>query len=148
MTIRVINNAIKINNILRRGMFEAVRDACLYVEREAKNNVTNNGTVDSGLLRASISIDVDFSGSNPYARVGAEVDYAKYIEFGTGLYAENGQGRKTPWGYEGKDGRLIFTWGMKPKPFLRPAIENNLEAVKEIISSRIEGVMIEEGVSG
>jgi HK97 gp10 family phage protein len=147
MAVKVTNNAIKVTNILRKGMFEAVRDACLHVERMAKENITNNGNINKGHLRTSISTDVDFSSKQPYARVGSELEYAKYIEFGTGLYAENGNGRKTPWGYENEKGETVFTWGSRPYPFLRPAIDDHMDEVKQIIESRIKNAMIEDGVS-
>jgi hypothetical protein len=60
-----------------------------------------------------------------------------YQEFGTGIYAEDGQGRTTPWVYEGRDGKMHMTRGTHPRPFLRNAYRDNHEAIKRIVAKEM-----------
>ena len=76
--------------------------------------------VDTGNLRGSINSEVDEGKLS--VRIGTPVEYAPYIEFGTGEHAENGKGRKD--------------WkGMKAQPFLRPALIENKEKIREIMNA-------------
>lgn len=59
------------------------------------------------------------------------------MEFGTGLFAVNGDGRKTPWAYQDAKGNFHYTHGQQPQPFLRPALWENEERVKDIILKEI-----------
>lgn len=61
--------------------------------------------------------------------VGPEAPYAVYQEYGTGIYAENGNGRQTPWVYRRKDGGFITTVGNRPHPFVRPAAREDKDKV-------------------
>ena len=64
--------------------------------------------VDTGRLRNSISHAV--SGDDVY--IGTNVQpYAIFVELGTGIYASDGQGRKTPWTYYDRNGKLHYTSG-------------------------------------
>jgi len=88
--------------------------------------------VDEGNLRSSI----DFDQPNPFTvRVGASANYAAFVEFGTGIHAENGKGRKTPWLYEIRPGQFVLTRGNKAQPFLRPAVLGNKNAIRRIVES-------------
>lgn len=49
--------------------------------------------------------------------------YPVYVEYGTGIFAENG--RKTPWIWRDKNGKFHFTHGIKPTHFLRNAVQDN-----------------------
>lgn len=93
--------------------------------------------VDTGNLRGSITAEIDENAL--VARVGTPVEYAPYIEFGTGEYAENGDGRKGGWFYEydgnkGEKGKR-FTLGSKPQPFLRPALIENKEKIAGLLNA-------------
>ena len=65
---------------------QEVYKSALNIESRAKLNVTSNGAVDNGRLRASITSEVD--PAHPSANVHTTVFYAPYVEFGTGLYAK------------------------------------------------------------
>jgi len=84
--------------------------------------------VDTGRLRGSITHAED--GDDCY--IGTNVEYAPYIEFGTGIYAESG-GRQTPWAYQGSDGEWHITHGSKPHPFLRPSASDHGDEYLEIL---------------
>jgi hypothetical protein len=55
--------------------------------------------------------------------IGSNLFYSIYVELGTGIFAEKGNGRKTPWVWKDFNGKWHFTRGMKARPFLRPAVE-------------------------
>lgn len=82
--------------------------------------------VDTGNLRNSITHVVE----DDTVIIGTNVTYAPYVEFGTGIYAEGGGGRQTPWYFQDSHGEWHRTSGMRPRPYLRPAIENHIEDFK------------------
>lgn len=78
--------------------------------------------VDDGNLRDSIEVELLNDGMKAVVRVTA--NYAIYVEYGTGIYAAEGNGRDTPWTYySDKLGRFVTTEGMRPQPFWDPAIK-------------------------
>lgn len=108
------------NEILNR-LAMGMELACMIPEKKAKELCP----VDEGLLRAKIDHEVLVDGEKIIGRIGTNVEYAIYVHQGTGLYAVDGKGRKTPWGWEGDSPKwngLHFTRGQKPKPFLRDAV--------------------------
>lgn len=109
---------------------QALNKACLIVEREAKQNCPSQ----TGELRSSISSTVE----GTTGIVGTPLQYAAYVEYGTGLFAVGGNGRKdVPWRYQNAKGEWFQTSGMQPQPFLIPALNNNrtqiIEALQEAI---------------
>lgn len=68
--------------------------------------------------------------------VGTNVEYAPYIEFGTGKHY--GSGRRTKWKYKSKDG-MKTTDGKKPRPFIKPAIAKHGDKYKTIIERVLKG---------
>lgn len=107
---------------------ETMGKACALVERAAKEKAPK----DTGELRRSISSRVEDEGKTGV--VYTALEYAPYVEYGTGLFAENGNGRRTPWMYEDeKTKELIFTRGQHPQPYLRPALYENAEEVLRIL---------------
>ena len=75
--------------------------------------------VDTGRLRQSITHDVEQDGSTVTGRVGTNVVYGTYLEFGTSK--------------------------MNPRPWLKPSLAINREKIHEIIASAISGRSVEIG---
>lgn len=101
--------------------------------------------VDLGTLRASIS---SYRGRIEPTRadvhVGPTVHYGPYIEFGTGIYAEGGKGRKTPWKYYNQRWqRWVRTRGSRPHPYLRPALYRNKNAVIAAVQATVRRLLDE-----
>lgn len=102
------------------------------------------GTADStgiegyvgGALKASLTYVV--SAAQKTVTIGSNLFYSVYVELGTGIFAEKGNGRKTPWVWKDQNGKYHFTRGMKPQPFLRPAITGHLDEFKEIAITEAE----------
>lgn len=123
-----------INSLLPRGIEEGVKKACLVVEAEAKSTVKK----DLGQLAGSIRSDIETKGTEINGYVSANTEYALFYHEGTGIYAKDGNGRKTPWMYQDKNGKWIKTSGQKPKPFLKDAVEKNKDKINKIIEQSLK----------
>lgn len=111
---------------------KALGRACALVERSAKEKAPKG----VGDLRRSISSRVEGLEGVVYT----PVEYAPYVEYGTGLFAEAGDGRKdVPWMYQDDKGDWHSTSGMKPRPYMRPALNENREEIKRILMEGITG---------
>lgn len=107
----------------------ALGRACALVERSAKQKAPK----DTGELRRSISSKVE----NGEGVVFTPLEYAPYLEYGTGLFAENGGRTDVPWNYQDDEGNWHSTSGQHPQPFMRPALDENREAIIRIIKEGI-----------
>lgn len=114
---------------------EQMGKACALVERAAKEKAPK----DTGELRRSITSRVETNGDEIVGIVYTPLEYAPYIEYGTGLFAEE-QGRSdVPWHYQDDEGNWHSTSGIKPHPYLRPALSENREAVLRILKGALKG---------
>lgn len=89
------------------------------------------GEINGGTLRNSITHIVNEDDKTVI--IGTNVEYAPYVEFGTGVFAETG-GRQTPWSYQDAAGEWHRTNGQRPQPYLRPSINDHEAEYKEITS--------------
>lgn len=118
-----------------REMTSAMQDACNIVESAAKDKAPKK----TGALRRSIKSKVEVTGSGIEGIVFTPLEYAPYVEYGTGLFAENGNGRKTGWAYEDeKTGETIWTRGQHPQPYMRPALEENKDKIINMIKGALK----------
>lgn len=109
---------------------DTMGQVCALVERDAKQNAPK----DTGTLARSIQSKVENNNNSIQGVVFTPLEYAPYVEFGTGLFAESGGRTDVPWAYkDDKTGELIFTSGQKPQPYMRPAIDNNREKIVKMI---------------
>lgn len=130
---------MEINFTDNSGMvLEEFRAACLRaLERcgsEAEGYAKDLVPVDTGNLRNSISHTVDEE--EPTAYVGTNVEYAPYVELGTGKYAEGG--RPTPWVYQDDNGNWHWTAGNPAQPFLKPAVADHAQTYRNIIEDEMK----------
>jgi len=116
-----INKATKID--IPIAIAKGLEKACMIVERSAKSNAP----VRTGNLRSSITHKV--TQSTMEGVVGTTLDYAPYVEIGTGVYSSMGNGRQGGWKYVDAEGNGHFTMGSRPQPFLKPAVDSNLSAI-------------------
>lgn len=110
-------------------MQESMGRACAVVEAAAKTKAPK----DTGQLRNSIKSKVEAGGGEIVGVIYTPLEYAPYVEYGTGLFAENGGRADVPWNYQDDKGNWHKTRGQKPQPFLRPALDENTEKIKEIL---------------
>ena len=127
-----------------------------HIAEKAKEKVG----VGTGELRADTrSLGVEIVGYEVHGAVGNTSDYAIYHHQGTGIYAVNGDGRKTPWVYvEGGSStggqKKEYTWeeakraaaflrskglkahatrGSKPNPYLKDTIEQEQSTLSKLL---------------
>ena len=86
---------------------------------EMEAQVKRNTAVDTGQLKRSWSYIVDKSKLEAY--IGSPLENAIWEEFGTGEFALNGNGRKTPWSYQDAKGNWHYTTGKRPRRALHNA---------------------------
>lgn len=103
--------------------------ACALVERAAKQKAPKG----TGELRNSITSKVDEMNGVVVGTVYTPLEYAPYVEFGTGIFAEEGGRTDVPWHYQDDEGEWHSTSGQHPQPFLRPALNENREQIKRAL---------------
>ena len=125
----------------------------LQAERHAKENITRNGTVDTGLLRNSVTHAV--SGGSPALQqysadrgdgrgsysgivgdasekavyIGTNVEYAPYVEYGH----KQEVGRYVP-----AIGKRLVKPHVPAQPYLRPAASQHNEEYKRIMEAALK----------
>ena len=119
----------KLEILAKLDVSKALNKACLVVENEAKRLCP----VDTGDLRNSITHEVD----DGVGIVGTNKEYAPYVEYGTGIFAVEGNGRDTPWSYQDDEGNWHTTIGQKPQPFLEPAARIKKKLVIKVFNDEI-----------
>ena len=121
-----------------KSVENALMKCCALVERSAKQKAPKG----TGELRRSIESRIDYNTSTGTIEgvVFTPLEYAPYVEYGTGIFAEGGNGRQdVPWSYLDDDGETWHTtYGMKPSPYLRPALFENREQITELLKGVIK----------
>lgn len=129
-----VDNSAKAKALIEKKAIQALIKACMLVEGQA----VALAPAKSGALRDNITYKVDEATLIGY--VGTNVEYAIYMEFGTGEFAEKGDGRKGGWVYKAPDGKWYFTYGNKPKPYLRPAFRRNKKRIRAILEDALREI--------
>lgn len=122
-----------LTKISQKQIAEGVNRAAAIVEGGAKADCP----VDTGLLRGSIHITpANVKGSSISAQVGTNVEYAPYVEFGTGI-------RGGHYKYPTKM-KLHFSKdvaGQMAQPFLGKSLNDNKDTVAAIIRGALNGAI-------
>jgi HK97 gp10 family phage protein len=108
---------------------QALGRACALVERAAKQKAPKG----NGDLRRSITSKVE----NGEGIVFTPLEYAPYVEYGTGLFAEEGGRKDVPWCYQDDKGEWHTTSGQRPQPFMRPALNENRAEILRILKEAL-----------
>ena len=112
------------------------------VEGEAKKNVTRWGMGGNGELRNSILYTVN----DNKVDIGTNVYYAPYVEYGTGLFGPAGariyprHAKVLHWTDRDGEHFAKSVKGMKPRPFMHPALTQNRTKVLEIFRNYFRGL--------
>lgn len=122
------------NEVIAQARLNALR-ALEIIGMKAENYAVNECPVDTGALRNSITHATN--NQTLQSIVGTAMNYAPYIEFGTGIYYKGG-GRQTPWAYKDSKGKWHRTKGMKEHPFIKPAIADHVDEYKQIIQNELK----------
>ena len=89
---------------------------------EIESQTKRNTKVDTGKTKNSWEHVVNTDKME--VQIGSRYQNALWEELGTGIYALNGDGRKTKWVYRTEDGKFHATVGKKPRRALYRAFES------------------------
>jgi len=133
------------NALLGPPLRKAFADAVLLLERESKRRAP----VDTARLRSSITHAVDTRTVPLWGKVGTDVHYAPYVEFGTRPHWPPFSALQ-PWARRhgfppGRAGaflvaRVIAARGTKARRFFRNAFEANLGRVQGFFGRAARGI--------
>ena len=117
-----------VETVITPAVSASVSAACSLVQQTARDYCP----VDTGALRDSITIDpLDESGKTVIGRVGPHMDYAEYVEYGTGQRGDPA----APYGHRPD-------WpGMAAQPYMRPALDETRPAVLDLFQSNLTEVL-------
>ena len=130
MGVKLKDNSGEILDKSEEAKFAALEAIGMKAEKYAKRELTNFPAVDTGRLRNSITHAIEEDEDAVY--IGTNVEYGKWIELGTGIYASDGQGKKEPWVYQDDEGNYHLTRGVRPVHFLKKAATEHSDEYKEI----------------
>ena len=133
----------------------AMNEATKLVHGQAKTLCP----ADTGQLRGSIHMQVKDTGKELQGRVYTNVEYAPYVEFGTGVTGNgtypyeieglNLEYRNKGWAYydEDKD-EWIYTKGQVAQPYMYPALKENEKTIKRILKNGVKTKLKENSKGG
>lgn len=130
MNVQFTDNSKEVLEIMHEAAIRALEKCGLTAEGYAKKL----SPVDTGNLRNSISHKVDEA--EPAAYIGTNIEYAPYVELGTGIYTSGG--RPTPWVYQDDKGKWHYTRGNPAQPFLKPAVADHKQTYRNIIEDEMK----------
>ena len=160
--VTLTDNTELVRNATDEAIEKALEGVGQFVEDEAKLELEKDPRrIDTGALRNSITHTV----KNRTAIVGSNLSYAPYVHEGTGKYNSSGSTGDKYWvfviggnSHRSSGKRYTFdeakkivailrsrgldahmTNGMKPNRFLRNAIMNNKDKLKEYVEKELKG---------
>ena len=132
MSIEFKDNSIEVkkrlNNLCMAWLYEAGGELTSQTQRNSK--------VDSGQTKGAWKYVVDESKQS--ATIGNPLENAIYEEFGTGEYALNGDGRKTPWSYQDEKGQWHYTRGKHPTRMLFKAFTSLKKPIQQALETKLK----------
>lgn len=138
----------KLNDLVDMDLNKSMNDAVKIVHANAKSLAPTNKRGGGGTLAESIHMDVDKKPNQIIGRVYTNLEYAMYVEFGTGIkgngtYPYDIEGvsltyRDSGWCYwDEKEEKWIYTTGQKAQPYMYPALKNNEKAIKKLFNNGV-----------
>ena len=147
----------RISERAKKSASEGLQNVGLEIVAEAKSNLNQNGTNNTGTLRASGKVQADADGVDAgFFHKGSGEGYATFVEYGRGVTKKAGTiplrttlkawiHRKLgiPYGTELDQAaffiaRKIHRKGTKAQPFFVPAVKKFEEKVSDIVSDYVD----------
>lgn len=125
----IVDNSDKVIKATNDQIAKALEECGLLAEGYAKLLCP----VDTGALRNSITHQV----WKDEMHVGSAVQYAPFVELGTGSKPGVVGGRQTPWFYVDDEGVGHVTSGQSPRPFIKPSIAEHISEYKQVIKDEL-----------
>ena len=125
----------EVNEKINQAAITWLEEASGELESQTKRNTK----VDTGQTKGSWEHVVHESKLE--AEVGSRYKNALWEELGTGIYALNGNGRKTKWVYRNpKDGKFYTTVGKKPRRALWNAYQSLKSTIKKSAREKFKSI--------
>lgn len=118
---------------IKKAIKKGVTRTTYNCEAMAKKNLTNNNTVDTGVLRASIHAKVKENGNTVTGTVEPTVEYAPYPEFGTGQRGMSSQIERPEGIHYSADWK-----GQDAQPYMYPAYLNQRDKLLPNIKKQLD----------
>lgn len=146
VTIKNVDRLIsRLKNIADMDLKEKMVQAVNIVHGQAKNLAP----VDTGNLAGSIHQEIRKNGTDLEGRVFTNLEYAPYVEFGTGSTGNgtypykikdlNLSYRDTSWVYTPDGGETFYhTEGQIAQPFMYPALKENEKYIKDLFKNGVK----------
>jgi hypothetical protein len=154
------DNSIEVIGLLEETILNALEECAAELESATKRN-TSVGKISGGKTKGSWRHVIDDETYTAY--IGNPLETAIWLEYGTGEYALNGDGRKGGWyipigngegmiseavanayGFKvvnGKDGmKYAHTYGMHPQRPLFKSFNDNKEKIIKHIENELKGM--------
>lgn len=134
----------RFNKIANMELRDTVNKATELVHGQAKALAP----VDTGGLAGSIHMQVKDTGKELQGRVYTNLEYAPYVEFGTGVtgngtYPHEIEGlnleyKNKGWAYYDEDkGEWIYTRGQKAQPYMYPSLNMHKKTIKRMFKDGV-----------
>ena len=133
MDIKFTDNSDEVIAAMLAAKLRALARCGQKAEGYAKKLVPSPGKTGQSNLKNSITHAV----IEETAYIGTVVEYAPYVEMGTGKYTPGG--RQDPWVYQDDEGNWHRTEGVKARPFMKPAVANHQNEYIHIMKEELEG---------
>lgn len=145
-TFRYKDNSSLVLRLLGTASTVAMDEVGETIAREANQRAPVG---DTAQLSKSYTHRMSNDGAERTVEIGSTLDYAPYVELGTGPhytkppgwvdnFAKRGHHTADPWWYIGKDGEWHMGWFVHPRPHLRPAVTENLSKIRDIIKKHLK----------
>ena len=133
MTVEFIDNSEAVLEEMEAAALRALEDCGLIAEGYAVD-LAPVAEEYGATLRDSITHTVDEQKKTAY--IGTDVEYAPYVELGTGKYYQGG--RPTPWVYQDELGNWHYTAGQRAQLFVKPAVADHAQEYRDVIENKMK----------
>ena len=121
---------------VKSALGDAVEGWLLEASGELEAQVKRNTAVDTGKTKGSWRYKVN--AAEQVAVVGSDYQNAIWEEYGTGIYAEAGDGRKTAWSYQDAAGNWHTTKGKRPRRALKKAFTSQKPKLIKALEAKLK----------
>ena len=129
-----VDNSVQVKDAIEAAAIKWLHEAGGEIQAQAMRNTR----VDTGKTKQSWEYKVDTDALK--VTIGSNEQNAIWEECGTGQYAIKGNGRKTPWSYQDRNGKWHTTRGKKPTRAFFKAYTMNKSKLKKSFESAMKGI--------
>lgn len=119
--------------LLRNSITHALSGCATAISTYRADRAKGNNPIKTGEYSGIAPEETETSKLMVY--IGTNVEYAPYIELGTGNQTSGG--RPTKWTYKDDKGTHM-TGGRPAKPFLKPAVQNHKDQCRQILEDELK----------